>query len=326
MSPRPPSSSVRLSARLSAQRDVSKGEEKEEEGREEGEKGREDEDEVGEEMEGEGEVVGRERLQFFQSNVTAVVTAQSAVRRFLATEKVKEMRKRLRHCQNVVNEIVQTEGAIERMSVCVCVCVYVCVCVCVCECVFLIPLAESYVSSLAACIDVFLVPLESAVKTVEGERERGRERVDFFDITFLEFRLTCICLLLFPLPLLLPPSPSPSLSPIPSPFPSFSFSLSLDHFPSLFHQSKPILSEEEIRFIFSDIKNIHFFHTVMLADLVTRTKAWGHRSRIGDVFLKLMQCMNVYTMYVQNYSRSMHTLGVCQRREGFAGFLREARK
>ena len=67
-------------------------------------------------LEYEEEVEGRERAELFLLNLRSVVIAQAAVRRFLAMEKVSELRKRLRHCQNVVNEIVQTEGKMkERM-------------------------------------------------------------------------------------------------------------------------------------------------------------------------------------------------------------------
>ena len=154
--------------------------------------------------------------------------------------------------------------------------------------------------NLSACIDVYLLPLENCVKVV-----------------MLTWRL-CFCTFI-------------------SQYIFISYCNYNTHARTYTHththpiptstlQGKPILSEDDIRSIFSDLKNIHFFHTVMLADLTTRTKDWGLRSRIGEVFLKLMKFMNVYTLYVQNYSRSLHALMVAQRKESFASFLKEAKK
>jgi RhoGEF domain len=77
---------------------------------------------------------------------------------------------------------------------------------------------------------------------------------------------------------------------------------------------KKLITQDEIRFIFSDIRPIHFFNTKLAEDLAERLENWSSTQCIGDIFLKLIEFMKVYKLYVQNYSRSLTLLDKLQRK------------
>jgi len=89
---------------------------------------------------------------------------------------------------------------------------------------------------------------------------------------------------------------------------------------------KKLITQDEIRFIFSDIRPIHFFNTKLAEDLAERLGNWSPTQCIGDIFLKLMEFMKVYKLYVQNYSRSLTLLDKLQRKNPkFSKFLEECK-
>eukprot|EP01105_Mastigella_eilhardi_P000355 TRINITY_DN1044_c1_g1_i1.p1 TRINITY_DN1044_c1_g1~~TRINITY_DN1044_c1_g1_i1.p1 ORF type:complete len:651 (-),score=196.17 TRINITY_DN1044_c1_g1_i1:37-1959(-) len=72
--------------------------------------------------------------------------------------------------------------------------------------------------------------------------------------------------------------------------------------------SPPILSEEEIKAIFSDIIIIKSVNESLLKILHTRIDSWDKDHKIGDVFLRTSDFLRIYTGYVNNYINSAMTL------------------
>ena len=71
----------------------------------------------------------------------------------------------------------------------------------------------------------------------------------------------------------------------------------------------PVLSEEEIRLIFSDISVILSISTDFLKDLRECFDKWDNKtSRLGQVFKKFIQFFRAYADYVRNYDKAISFL------------------
>jgi len=72
----------------------------------------------------------------------------------------------------------------------------------------------------------------------------------------------------------------------------------------------PILSNDEIRTIFSTIEIIVATNLELLEDLRKRMQAWYANQVIGDVFVKMAAFMKVYTNYVKNFNAALSCIQV----------------
>eukprot|EP01087_Luapelamoeba_hula_P017914 TRINITY_DN569_c1_g1_i1.p1 TRINITY_DN569_c1_g1~~TRINITY_DN569_c1_g1_i1.p1 ORF type:complete len:808 (-),score=160.74 TRINITY_DN569_c1_g1_i1:172-2595(-) len=87
---------------------------------------------------------------------------------------------------------------------------------------------------------------------------------------------------------------------------------------------RPILSEAEIRAIFSTIEVIVRINTELLQQLKSRTRDWGPNQKLGDVFVKMADCFKIYTNYVQHFSEALKVVQECNKRsELFTDFCKK---
>lgn len=68
---------------------------------------------------------------------------------------------------------------------------------------------------------------------------------------------------------------------------------------------KPIISNEEIKTIFSNIQIILGYNDALLQDLRKKMELWHPSQTIGEVFLKMAAFMKVYTDYVRNFNDAL---------------------
>jgi hypothetical protein len=75
-------------------------------------------------------------------------------------------------------------------------------------------------------------------------------------------------------------------------------------------RGKPIISNDEIKTIFSHIQIILGYNDALLEDLRKKTSSWHPYQMIGDVFLKMAAFMRVYTDYVRNFNDALAMIQV----------------
>lgn len=73
---------------------------------------------------------------------------------------------------------------------------------------------------------------------------------------------------------------------------------------------KPIISNDEIKTIFSNIQIILGYNDALLEDLREKIGSWHPAQMVGDVFLKMAAFMKVYTDYVRNFNDALSTIQV----------------
>jgi hypothetical protein len=83
----------------------------------------------------------------------------------------------------------------------------------------------------------------------------------------------------------------------------------------------PVISKSEIKNIFSEIEVILNYNVMLLNELEKRMDNWSQEQIIGDIFLKITDFLKVYTQYVNNYNRAIHTMHSCEKNEKFSSFL-----
>jgi hypothetical protein len=75
-------------------------------------------------------------------------------------------------------------------------------------------------------------------------------------------------------------------------------------------RGKPIISNDEIKTIFSHIQIILGYNDALLEDLRKKTSSWYPYQMIGDVFLRMAAFMRVYTDYVRNFNDALSMIQV----------------
>eukprot|EP01127_Copromyxa_protea_P009216 TRINITY_DN2157_c0_g1_i3.p1 TRINITY_DN2157_c0_g1~~TRINITY_DN2157_c0_g1_i3.p1 ORF type:complete len:804 (-),score=191.09 TRINITY_DN2157_c0_g1_i3:181-2592(-) len=71
-----------------------------------------------------------------------------------------------------------------------------------------------------------------------------------------------------------------------------------------------ILPPAALKDIFSNSEIIYGYNTIILKQLRARMAKWyTEEMSVGDIFLKFVDFLKVYTAYVNNYSKALHTLG-----------------
>jgi len=88
-------------------------------------------------------------------------------------------------------------------------------------------------------------------------------------------------------------------------------------------ETKPIISKEEIRNIFSNSEVLMGFHQMLLTSLDERITNWSDGTEIGIVFLEKAPVLKLYVEYVNNYDNSVKTIADCLANKNFENFLIE---
>ena len=82
-----------------------------------------------------------------------------------------------------------------------------------------------------------------------------------------------------------------------------------------------IISPEQIKQVFSDIKIILSFNTKLLSELEPIVTKWFPYACFGNVFVSICQYLKVYTSYVQNYNSSLAVFNQLAKNKKFQKFL-----
>lgn len=102
----------------------------------------------------------------------------------------------------------------------------------------------------------------------------------------------------------------------------------------------PIISQQEIESIFSILEVISAVHSGFLNDLEPKIHNWDDRAILSSAFLKLvlklkvshctctvlMNVIQLYKHYINNYDKSVQTLNSCMQRKPFQQFCNEIHK
>merc|ERR1712159_270641 len=78
---------------------------------------------------------------------------------------------------------------------------------------------------------------------------------------------------------------------------------------------QPILSQEEIKSIFSTIEVILSLNSKLLSELQKLWKQWPQNQGIGEVFLEMAPYVRLYGQYIDNFEISVTTLSECARKQ-----------
>jgi hypothetical protein len=70
---------------------------------------------------------------------------------------------------------------------------------------------------------------------------------------------------------------------------------------SALKSAAPILNEQEIRQIFSNVSILHSYNVMLLEGLNNRMSAWSSKQLMGDVFLAMTAFFKSYSTYINNY-------------------------
>lgn len=79
-------------------------------------------------------------------------------------------------------------------------------------------------------------------------------------------------------------------------------------------RNEKILSDSEIRTVFSNVETILQFHRIFLEDLKKRIDSWNSESLISDIFAKYYQYFKLYFEFVNNFEASDSLLNRLLRR------------
>ncbi|KAL6044463.1 MORN repeat protein [Balamuthia mandrillaris] len=89
---------------------------------------------------------------------------------------------------------------------------------------------------------------------------------------------------------------------------------------------KNVFSPQEYRTIFSNIESIRNFNKDLLAAIRVQMADWTSETTIGDIFLKKIPFLKIYTTYCNNHSSANQLLEKIQSRKNVAQFLKECQK
>jgi hypothetical protein len=88
---------------------------------------------------------------------------------------------------------------------------------------------------------------------------------------------------------------------------------------------RPVISEAEVRSIFSITDMIYNINKSFLEKIKNRLKGWSHESVIGDVFSEWADYFKAYQQYVNNYSDAVATYSKCvKNNKEFQKFVKQA--
>jgi len=84
-----------------------------------------------------------------------------------------------------------------------------------------------------------------------------------------------------------------------------------------------VLSQEEVRTIFSDIEVIAAVNTSLRDTLKGRIESWTNWTKIGDLFIHMSDYLRVYVDYVKGYSRALELVSGMNESHPFRKFFRD---
>lgn len=87
-----------------------------------------------------------------------------------------------------------------------------------------------------------------------------------------------------------------------------------------------ILTETEIRAIFSETESILNYNKLLLLQLEERVAKWSVSQRLGDIFLLIANFLKIYSQYCSNYNEAMRILSECKKQTKFKKFLDDLKK
>jgi len=90
------------------------------------------------------------------------------------------------------------------------------------------------------------------------------------------------------------------------------------------HKKNPVLTEEEVKLVFSDIQVLHSVSTSFLESLKNCFKTWDNKtSLLGKVVKGMTQFFRVYADYVRNYDKAIVFLSTLPRNSKLSEFFME---
>eukprot|EP01117_Protostelium_nocturnum_P003411 TRINITY_DN1442_c0_g1_i1.p1 TRINITY_DN1442_c0_g1~~TRINITY_DN1442_c0_g1_i1.p1 ORF type:complete len:806 (+),score=343.01 TRINITY_DN1442_c0_g1_i1:243-2660(+) len=87
------------------------------------------------------------------------------------------------------------------------------------------------------------------------------------------------------------------------------------------HKKKPILEESQIKSIFSDLEMIYSFNSTLLAELTPIVEKWNAGQCLGNIFLKIMDYLKLYSGFIQNFNHSLDTIHGIRKNKAWEKFL-----
>jgi hypothetical protein len=88
-----------------------------------------------------------------------------------------------------------------------------------------------------------------------------------------------------------------------------------------------ILSQDQVRVIFSELQVITAYNKTLLMLLEQRVAKWTYESCIGDIFEKITKFLKVYTTYCNNYNRAIEMVDTLRKsNSAFKEFLIKGRQ
>jgi hypothetical protein len=89
-------------------------------------------------------------------------------------------------------------------------------------------------------------------------------------------------------------------------------------------RGRPVLTRQEIYDIFSNTELIVDLHEELLRLLQERILEWPSKTHFGDIFLKMIPIMKLYSMYIRNYDRATDCLvNLRKTNERWVAFLKD---
>lgn len=88
-------------------------------------------------------------------------------------------------------------------------------------------------------------------------------------------------------------------------------------------KGSPIISEEELKIIFSEIEIVLAYNTILKTELNNRVEKWDQNTCIGDIFIKFSAFLKVYSQYSRNYTEAMNLLNTLKTQSKFKAFLQK---
>eukprot|EP01112_Ceratiomyxa_fruticulosa_P009029 TRINITY_DN234_c0_g3_i1.p1 TRINITY_DN234_c0_g3~~TRINITY_DN234_c0_g3_i1.p1 ORF type:complete len:784 (+),score=187.98 TRINITY_DN234_c0_g3_i1:333-2684(+) len=88
----------------------------------------------------------------------------------------------------------------------------------------------------------------------------------------------------------------------------------------------PIIEDNELRVIFSNLEIILSYNQILLEQLESRVGNWTPHQLLGDIFLQIASYLKIYSQYCSNYNDALKTLLDCKKQPKFAKFLDDLKK
>eukprot|EP00027_Filamoeba_sp_ATCC50430_P016850 CAMPEP_0168571736 /NCGR_PEP_ID=MMETSP0413-20121227/17521_1 /TAXON_ID=136452 /ORGANISM="Filamoeba nolandi, Strain NC-AS-23-1" /LENGTH=753 /DNA_ID=CAMNT_0008604661 /DNA_START=30 /DNA_END=2291 /DNA_ORIENTATION=+ len=89
---------------------------------------------------------------------------------------------------------------------------------------------------------------------------------------------------------------------------------------------KPIIDDTQLKTIFSDIVLIHSLNEQLLKELKPIVENWSPNKCLGQIFIKIMDFLKIYSGYIQNFNASLDCIHQCSKKEKFEKFLLQAKE